>query len=257
MEDCRVYIISTECGRKRRKNLERAFKHTMFEVITFTPDTSFVDQLSVVSHCLKDSENCRRSNLESDIWSLSTSSISSRFVRIKSGRVKEEKQRNIIIIFDTVILACSDTTLVEEICRFGRMSNRYDACYLHRYMDTCQKCRLVSDGDENDYELYSCYSPKGLDAVIYTPSGRRKFLDHDLQQNNVESLCFSPGLFQYDIHNNAHETRDYDKTVTCAPLQRRPEPLQGASTQTLVMLVVIIIVVIFLAYALLYLGPTG
>ncbi len=129
---------------------------------------------------------------------------------------------NVIIVFDSMMPAVNRDTLSEQLSRFSRLTRSYDVCYLHRYMDECQKCNLIASNDEDDsgYQMYNCYTPKGLDALIYTRSGRNKFLDDDLKQCKVKAVCFSPNLFQYDIHNHSHSTRDYDKTVTCAPLQK-------------------------------------
>src|SRR4030043_1015589 len=143
-----------------------------------------------------------------------------------------------IVLTDRVICNRSARFVRDTIQNFIKKDN-YDLAYLFKYDDKCQMHTPV-DTCESSF-IVNSYSPRGLDAILYTPDGRdkilglkpmknkKKFKPKNLEENlnkeifegNLKALAISPNLFDY----NTEESADYCKRNECAPLQPFPREI--------------------------------
>jgi hypothetical protein len=130
-----------------------------------------------------------------------------------------------------------------------------------------ESCGMIS--------IVNSHSPNGLEAILYSPSGRSLILGKkamknkkpfskkkgleaalrtEIQDGNLRCIATTPNLFQYDILNNSLDYRDYRRRNECIPLQLAPKSAVVSSSRILVLLAFVFILIIAVAWALLQLG---
>lgn len=127
----------------------------------------------------------------------------------------------------------------------------WNICYLGRYMDLCQLNSAIdpkTDPGRLTPIFMKTFAPNGLEANLYTPLGRDMVLGKKtlangqklsnkgdlnatvrdaIHSSNISAICSSPGIFSYDIHNNATRNTDYLKVNECAAFDMMTPPGQG------------------------------
>ena len=148
----------------------------------------------------------------------------------------------------------------------------FDLAYLFKYGDKCQMQESVTTACQTS--IVSCHSPFGLEAILYSPSGRdiilgkktmrdgtklkikkglEKTLNGKIYDGAIKSIALSPNLFEYDTANNCVDVSQYSYRNECAPLQLDPRT-NSSSSWSIVYLAFALIIIIAVAWALLQLA---
>ncbi len=202
-----------------------------------------------------------------------------------------------IIVKDTSVSMAGPDLIAKIVKECIATSKAWDVCYLCKWSDKCQLYDSYSLNDGNDgnnekkintpllsvtagrntpsvqnaYSIMRTYSPQGLQAVMFSPSGRMKItgkttdkdgnknvkpkilsemLTKDIYEGKLRAHCVVPNLFNYDIMLNALSNQDYMKLNECEPVTlsgKENNKLNPYNVMWVVCVILLIIIVIFIA----------
>jgi hypothetical protein len=174
-----------------------------------------------------------------------------------------------LVLTDRILSPYNGRT-VADIIKKCIQSGNFDLAYLFKYHDKCQMHKEI--GSHGSVSIVDSQSPRGLEAILYSPCGRniilkkrsmrnkksfncKKGLEATLHKNiydgNLRCIATSPNLFQYDTMNNAISYTDYMYRNECIPIQLAPPPAIVSSSRILIVLAFIFILIVITAWALL------
>lgn len=175
-----------------------------------------------------------------------------------------------IVITDSVICTHGSkfvTSIIENCLEM----DTFDLAYLFKYHDKCQMHTSVSDCGQSS--IVRTHSPKGLDAILYSPRGRdrvigkknlpngkklkkktlEKSMTNAIFEGQLYALAVTPNLFEYDIYTNSRCPEDYQRRNECAPIQAFPKEIL-TNSRTVMVLCGILVLIIITVWALLQMG---
>lgn len=177
-----------------------------------------------------------------------------------------------LILTDRVISSHSSRSVMDIIKKCIAVKN-FDLAYLFKYNDKCQMHNEIESYGST--AIVECHAPRGLEAILYSPSGRdiilgkrpmknkskfhykkslENMLNKSIYNGDLKCISVSPNLFEYDITNNLLNNSHYEYRNECAPLQLQPPPAVITSSRMVVILAFILILIIVTSWALLQLG---
>lgn len=156
---------------------------------------------------------------------------------LKHCQKKYPNNASIIIKDNSVSSSCRD--VIKKTCLSINCLD-YDICYLCVWLDRCDLYKKIKKIEETTIRINKTESPHGLQAVMFSPKGRkiilgikkmrnnhpfpsaRKPLDTELNEqiecDNIKALCTTPNLFSFDV-SESNSVIDLAKMSVC----RRPE----------------------------------
>lgn len=177
---------------------------------------------------------------------------------LKLAKTESPNSHCIVIRDDSVSIINDSSFLATKIRKV--LDQKYDICYLCKWMDSCQMFTYVSDRKEVP-ALVKTRSPHGIQALLFSPMGRDRVLGIEPMENgrimrntldvdgvlneecfssNLRSLAFTPNLFEYDISNNARRNGDFFKRNECADFSTlSPNSGSGGNLYIFILIVVI------------------
>lgn len=185
---------------------------------------------------------------------------------------RKDPEAYCLVLTDRVLSICNDKVVAETIKKCVSIHD-FDLAYLFKYNDRCQMhSELANYGT---ISIVNSHSPNGLEAILYSPSGRdmilgkrslknkklfscKKGLESLLRKNiydgNLRCIATTPNLFQYDILNNSLSYKEYHYRNECIPLQLTPKAASVSGSRVLIVLVFIFLLIVATAWALLQLN---
>lgn len=174
----------------------------------------------------------------------------------------------VLIIKDTSVSDASPERIADVVSgaiKSGR-DDPWDVFYLSKWMDRCDLYGDMKPINGTMTSIAKSKSPKGLQAVVFSPAGRdsvlnaSNLLDKALSDKvrdavvngNLKAIVAVPNLIRYDI-NAAKTGSDYEKVNECAivpvPSSGNGKQLQEVTTTNsnglwLLLLLIIILIVI-------------
>jgi hypothetical protein len=143
---------------------------------------------------------------------------------IPGCKVHEESYT--IICKDSAISACSAQTLYDYIERSIDLSrekgNAFDVLYLGKWMDKCDKYTNVRTIGEGGVKLVDTISPNGILSMMFTPSGKEKFMKTFNPSTNpiMRATTKSPKTFGHHLNaliSNKKGNKEVFKATTFTP----------------------------------------
>jgi hypothetical protein len=184
---------------------------------------------------------------------------------------RSNPEAHTLILTDRVLTAHKGKHVLDSISTCISVGD-FDLAYLFKHGDKCQMHEPVSSAGQTS--IVSCYSPFGLEAILYSPSGRdiilgkknmrdgRKFklkkglertLNERIYDGAIKAIGVSPNLFEYDTVNNTTDVSHYSYRNECAPLQLDPRTSERSSW-SIIHLVFAFLIILVVAWALLQLA---
>ena len=155
-------------------------------------------------------------------------------------------------------------TIEEIIEKSSQKQHTFDICYLGKWMDRCDQYEKSWDLTERGLSVYDTFSPHGTLAILFSPSGAKKFMDlpplkkdtiplgmvlnHQISHRNQKSekhfiaITTYPSLFVFDVQR-ATTQFDYYKLTECANVSDSIRPEKKNGNSTLVIFIVIALIV--------------
>ena len=179
-----------------------------------------------------------------------------------------------IVIHDTSITTLSSESMTKIISEI--IEEKFDLAYICKWDDYCQLHVKINKKDANrEFEIVKTQHPSGVQAIIFSPSGRDIILGEkpmlngkiislpdeisnkltdEVYNGNIKAITTLPNVFDYDIALNAMKNDDYLKVNMCSVIKLIDNVRSSGSKNVLWFLIVVSIVLI-VAWAIIKIGP--
>lgn len=170
-----------------------------------------------------------------------------------------------LILTDRVLTAHSGKNVLSIIDNCIKHA-KFDLAYLYKYNDKCQMHVKIKDCGHAT--IVKTQDPKGLDSILYSPSGRdillakknsrirancNKGIEKAVKKLGSAVTCITttPNVFSYDTLNNVVTCAGYNQGNECAPLQLDAIAKRIGDDRRSLIIFFLLVVVALLTYALL------
>lgn len=207
----------------------------------------------------------------------SQSSDSERYLEALQMAATQYPQYYTLVLRDTAITNLSPEKIQEALYHaITTMRQNYQCCYLLRSHDDCLRNREVSN--VNGMRLVVTTSPYGMQAILYSPSGRdmllgatpllndtsfkisdgiEESLHNAIETNGIRALAFEPQIFSYDF-SRASSEEDYMKNNVCRASKPDTSVQQAISFGLFIMIfIVLLLLVLGIGYLMLVQSSKG
>lgn len=159
--------------------------------------------------------------------------------RAKTKMLKQDKESNkisgVLVIKSSSITNANSDLIARFINEINGCNDIFDMFYLCRWRDDCQKITDVKEIQSINIKVGRTYSPSGLQAIYFSPTGvdivlgniamknnhifniniplERKF-KQEIAEGNITAWCTISNLFSFDV-TKATSNSDYIKTHEC------------------------------------------
>ncbi len=194
------------------------------------------------------------------------SQISSALIYSKST----SPENSCILIKDTSISTHSPETIAEIVLTGSAIASQL--FYLCKWNDLCN----LYKASELDPRIYKTYSPGGFQAVLFTPTGRDiylgdtpmrngvyfnlppnvpvdEFLSLQITEGNIDAVCTTPNLFDYDAMKYASAAQEFSRLNECRFMTRNSG--KGVSPHTYLYVAGIILLIFIFGLGMYKMGP--
>lgn len=194
-----------------------------------------------------------------------TSTIDERVISCLQRSFSQDPDSYTLILTDRVLTAHSSDAIL-KILETCIKSVQFDLAYLYKYNDKCQMHAKIKDC--GPVTIVRSQEPKGLEAILYSPSGRdillakknskvrancNKGIEKAIRKlgSDIRCVATTPNVFSYDVLNNVTTCSGYEKGNECAPLQLDPVARRAGDDRRSLIIFFLLVVVALLTYALL------
>ena len=181
-------------------------------------------------------------------------------------RNMKNKLNSVLILRSTSLTNANEETISRFINELNRCKDNFDLFYLCRWKDECQKITDIREIENIGIKIGRTYSPSGLQAVYFSPSGRNILLGilpmrndkyfsmdipleakliQEIQSGNIISYCTIGNLFSYDL-TKALSNEDYSRTQECINICKEENKNKTGNTAYYNYLWVVIILIIII-----------
>lgn len=185
---------------------------------------------------------------------------------------RNDPNSHCLILTDRVISTHTGKSLADILKKCLEIKD-FDLAYLFKHNDRCQMHSEITTTGATS--IVNCHSPHGLEAILYSPSGRdillgkkmlpsktkfnckkglENMLNKHIYEGDLRAIATTPNLFEYDTVNNSTKACHYEYRNECAPLQLQPPAATLMSSRIVVILAFILVLIIVTTWALLQLG---
>jgi len=148
---------------------------------------------------------------------------------IKNSLKKVEDDVYTIICKDTCVSTMPANTLIHHLHRIIEKDD-FDIMWMANWLDQCQKYSNLRHVSLTGVGVVDTYSPHGIQCLMFSPEGRRKFLkikpldietplseylNRSVKSGKFLAITFQPCPISFDI-NKAERPIDYVKSCQCA-----------------------------------------
>jgi len=245
-----VYILTNDSKSTRVQRASSLFENQMFTVnicdIKPPKDTTVSPQMSVA-----DAIEFYRFT-----WCL--------------DNVKQKHPNNYVIIAQDTCVSSADTDTIADAITQTIKKKKWDILYLCRWLDRCKDNSDIERLDGYSGYIVKTMSPHGLQALMFSPSGRDKILGYKRMNNgklfgkrkvhpldimlndhigedNLSAYALGNNLIEYDL-SHARTTRDYLRLAQCEVDSKvhKEENITNFSIWWFVLIVVAVAIIILI-----------
>lgn len=180
---------------------------------------------------------------------------------------KRSPDSHVIVVKDTST-SNADPKSIAEIVASAQQDNKWDICYLCKWMDRCDLYTDKTSISGKATIITKTYSPYGCQALLFSTQGRdmilgdckvkgggyleynkclSETLNHNIGQRKIDATCIVPNLISFDLSQGGTDS-DYEKLRECRDVEKKEQPSQGYGWGWLLMLAIIVIIIILLWY---------